>query len=158
MVYEPPRLRRGEVLAGASALTLLVFLFALNWLTVGGRNRHGWDAIPILRWLLVVTALFALLLTLAQATRSGPGLPVALSTIVTVLGAVSTLLLVIRLLTTSAGLCAGAFLGLLAGIGILVGGYDSFHREQGWTPGPDHPIETVPLSSSGEPGSAPAGS
>jgi hypothetical protein len=158
MVYEPPRLRRGEILAGASALALLVFLFALNWLTVSGRNRHGWEALPILRWLLVVTALTALLLTLAQATRSGPGLPVALSTIVTVLGAVSTLLLIVRLLTTSAGLCAGAFLGLLAVIGIVVGGFDSFRREQGWTPGPDHPIETVPLSSSGRPGSTPTGS
>jgi hypothetical protein len=158
MVYEPPRLRRGEILAGASALALLVFLFALNWLTVSGRNRRGWEAIPILRWLLVVTALTALLLTLAQATRSGPGLPVALSTIVTVLGAVSTLLLIIRLLTTSAGLCAGAFLGLLAAIGIMVGGFDSFHREQGWIPGPDHPIETVPLGSSGGPGSTPVGS
>jgi prepilin signal peptidase PulO-like enzyme (type II secretory pathway) len=158
MVYEPPRLRRGEILAGASALALLIFLFALNWLTLGGRNRHGWDAIPILRWLLVVTALIALLLTLAQATRSGPGLPVALSTIVTVLGTVSTLLLIIRLLTTSAGLCAGAFLGLLAVIGIMVGGFDSFRREQGWTPGPEHPIETVPLSSSGGPGSTPVGS
>ena len=158
MVYEPPRLRRGEILAGASALALLVFLFALNWLTVSGRNRHGWEALPILRWLLVVTALTGLLLTLAQATRPGPGLPVALSTIVTVLGAVSTLLLIIRLLTTSAGLCAGAFLGLLAVIGILVGGFDSFRREQGWTPGPDHPIKAVPLSSSAGPGSTPSGS
>ena len=158
MVHEPPRLRRGEILAGASALALLVFLFALNWLTVGGRNRHGWEALPILRWLLVVTALTAVLLTITQATRSGPGLPVALSTIVTVLGAVSTLLLIIRLLTTSAGLCAGAFLGLLAVIGIMVGGFDSFRREQGWTPGPEHPIETVPLSSSGGPGSTPVGS
>ena len=158
MVHEPPHLRRGEILAGASALVLLVFLFGLNWLTVGGRNQHGWEAIPILRWLLLVTALTALMLTFAQATRSGPGLPVSLSTVVTVLGAASTLLLAIRLLTTSAGLCAGALLGLLAVIGITVGGFDSLRREQGWTPGPDHPIETVPLSSSGGSGSTPSGS
>ncbi len=158
MVHERPHLRRGEILAGASALALLVFVFALNWLTVGGLNQHGWEAIPILRWLLLVTALTALLLTLTQATRSGPGLPVSLSTIVTVLGFLSTLLLIIRLLTTSAGLCAGAFLGLLAVIGITVGGFDSLRREQGWTPGPDHPIETVPLRSSGGSGSSTIGS
>jgi cobalamin synthase len=141
-----PRLRRGEILAGAGGLALLVFLFALNWLTVGGVNQHGWATIPVLRWLLLVTALVALMLTVTQATRSGPGLPAALSTVVTVLGALSTLLLIVRLLTTSAGLCAGAFLGLLAVIGITVGGFDSLRREQGWTPGPDHPIETVPLT------------
>jgi hypothetical protein len=155
MESEPPSLRRGEILAGASAVALLVFLFALNWLTAGGHNLHGWVAIPMLRWLLLVTALTALMLTFTQATFSGPGLPVSLSTIVTVLGALSTLLLVIRLLTTSAGLCAGALLGLLAAIGIMVGGFDSLRREQGWTPGPDHPIETVPLNSSGGPGSTP---
>jgi hypothetical protein len=158
MESEPPHLRRGEIVAGTSALGLLVFLVALNWLTAAGHNLHGWEAIPVLRWLLLVTALTALTLTVTQATRAGPGLPVALSTIVTVLGALSTLLLIIRLLTTSAGLCAGAFLGLLATIGIMVGGFDSLRREQGWTPGPDHPIETVPLSSSGGPGSSPIGS
>ncbi len=158
MESESPHVRRGEILAGTSAVLLLVFLFALNWLTTGGRNRHGWEAIPVLRWLLLVTALTALMLTFTQATRPGPALPVSLSTIVTVLGAVSTLLLIIRLLTTSAGLCAGAWLGLAATIGIMVGGFDSLRREQGWTPGPDHPIETVPLNASGGPGSTPIGS
>ncbi len=158
MESERPHLRRGEIVAGTGALALLVFLFALNWLTVGGHNRRGWEAIPVLRWVLVVTALTALVLTFAQATRSGPALPVSLSVIVTVLGGVSTLLLIIRLLTTSAGLCAGAFLGLAAVIGIVVGGFDSLRREQGWRPGPGHPIETVPLSSSGGPRSTPGGS
>jgi hypothetical protein len=158
MESEPPHLRRGEIVAGAGGAALLIFLFALNWLTAGGHNRHGWEAIPVLRWLLLVTALTALMLTFTQATRSSPGLPVSLSTIVTVLGALSTLLLIIRLLTTSAGLCAGAFLGLLAGIGITVGAFNSLRREQGWRPGPEHPIETVPLSSSGGPGSTPVGS
>jgi hypothetical protein len=158
MEPEPPHLRRGEILAGASAVALLVFLFALNWLTVGGHNLHGWVAIPVLRWLLLVTALTALMLTFTQATRPGPALPVSLSTVVTVLGALSTLLLTIRLLTTSAGLCPGALLGLLAAIGIMVAAFDSLRREQGWTPGPDRPIETVPLDSSGGPGSPPIGS
>jgi drug/metabolite transporter (DMT)-like permease len=158
MESEPPRLRRGEILAGVSALALMVFLFALNWLTVRGHKRHGWEAIPVLRWVLLVTALIALTLTFTQATRPGPGLPVSLSVIVTVLGALSTLLLIIRLLTTSAAVCAGAVLSLLAVIGITVGGFDSLRREQGWRPGPDHPIETVPLSSSGGSESSRSGS
>jgi hypothetical protein len=145
MESDPPHLRRGEILAGASALALLIFLFALNWLTFSGHNRHGWEAIPVLRWVLLVTALTALVLAFTQATRSGPALPVSLSVIVTVLGALSGLLMIARLLTTSAGLCVGAFLGLLAVIGIAAGGFDSLRREQGWTPGPEHPVETVPL-------------
>jgi hypothetical protein len=146
MELKPTRLRRGEVIAGVSGVALLIFVFALNWLTVGGRNRHGWSAVPLLRWLLVVTALTAIALAFTQATRRAPALPVSLSVIATVLGGLSVLLLVIRLLTTSAGLCAGAYLGLVAAIGIAVGGYQSLRREQGWTPGPDHPVETVPLS------------
>ena len=71
-------------------LALLVVLFAFDWLTVGGVNQRGWHAIPILRWVLLVTALTALMLAIAQATRGAPGLPVALSTVVTVLGTVST--------------------------------------------------------------------
>jgi cytochrome bd-type quinol oxidase subunit 2 len=158
MQSEPPQLRRGEIIAGASALALLVFLFALNWMTVRGRNRHGWEAIPVLRWVLLLTAVTALLLTFAQATRSGPGLPVSLSVIVTVLGAVSTVLLIIALLTTSAGLCPGALLGLMALFSIAVGGFASLRGEQGWSPGPERPIEIVPLSSSGGSESTPGGS
>lgn len=142
-----PRLRRGEVGAGVSAVALLAFLFALNWLNRAGHNRRGWIAIPALRWLLLLTALAALGLACAQATRRSPAVPVSLSVIVTALGGLSTLLLIIRLLTTPAGLCAGAFLGLVAVAGIALGGFVSLRREQGWTPGPDDPIETVRLGS-----------
>ena len=147
MQFSAARLRRGEVLAGVSGVALLVFLFALNWLTFGGVNRHGWTAVPVLRWLLIVTAVTAIGLAFTQATREGPAVPVSLSVIVTVLGSISVVLLVIRLLTTSAGLCDGLYLGLLATIGITVGGFQSLRREQGWTPGPGRPIETVSLHS-----------
>ncbi|MGI8714994.1 MAG: hypothetical protein ACR2NR_17795 [Solirubrobacteraceae bacterium] len=145
------RLRRAEVLAGVGGLALLVFLFVLNWLRSGGHNRHGWAAIPVLRWFLLVAALAALALAVTQATSRSPAVPVSLSVIVTVLGGLGTLLLIIRLLTTSDGLCAGAFLGLVAVAGIAVGGFASMRREQGWTPGPGHPVEIVPLDSGSHP-------
>ena len=75
MEFRATRLRRGEVIAGVSGVALLVFLFALNWLSFGGINRHGWAAVPVLRWLLVVTALTAIALTLAQAACAGPRFP-----------------------------------------------------------------------------------
>jgi hypothetical protein len=145
MALNPSRLRRGELLAGIGGLALLVFLFALPWLSAAGHNHAGWTALPTLRWLLVITALTGLALLLTQAGLRAPAVPVSLSVIVTVLAGLSVLALVIRLLTTGDGLCAGIFLGLAAAIVIAVGGYQSMRREQGWTPGPDRPVETVPL-------------
>jgi hypothetical protein len=146
MESEPPSLRRGEILAGASAVALLIVLFALNWLRSGGVTRDGWSAVPVLRWLILVAAVTALTLTVAQATWPGPALPVSLSVIATVLSALTVLLLVIRLLTTGATPQVGAYLGLLSAIAMTCGAFRSLRVEQGWTPGPERPIETVPLS------------
>ena len=136
MESEPPHLRRGEILAGAGGLALLIFLFALNWLRSAGVTRDGWSAVPVLRWVIVVAALSALALTVAQATTRGPALPVSLSVIATVLSALTALLLVIRILTTGATPRVGAYLGLLAAITMAYGAFTSLRAEQGWTPAP----------------------
>ncbi len=145
MENESPRLRRGEILAGASALALLIFLFALGWLRSAGITRSGWSAVPVLRWLIVVVALVALALTVTQATRAAPALPVSLSAIATVLSALVVLLLIIRLLTTGATPQLDTYLGLAAVLGMSYGAFRSLRVEQGWTSGPDRPIETVAL-------------
>jgi hypothetical protein len=146
METEPPHLRRGEIVAGAGGLALLIILFGLDWLRSAGVTRDGWSAVPVLRWVIVVAALSALALTVAQATTRAPALPVSLSVIATVLSALTALLLIIRLLTTGATLQPGAYLGLLAAIGMTYGAFASLRAEHGWTPGPDHPIETVSLT------------
>ena len=146
MESEQPHLRRGEILAGAGGLALLIVLFGLDWLRSAGVTRNGWSAVPVLRWMIVVAALSALALTVAQATMRGPALPVSLSVIATVLSALTALLLVIRILTTGATPQLGAYLGLLAAVTMTYGAFTSLRAEQGWTPGPDHPIETVPLT------------
>jgi hypothetical protein len=70
------RLRRGELLAGIGAVALLVFLFALPWLSAAGHNRAGWSALPTVRWLLVITALTGLGLVVTQAALRAPAVPV----------------------------------------------------------------------------------
>ena len=75
MDFDPSRLRRGEVLAGAGAVLLLVFMLAGKWYGHGSRARTGWQALPVLRWLVVVTIAAALALVVAQATRRAPGDP-----------------------------------------------------------------------------------
>ncbi len=146
METERPHLRRGEILAGAGGLALLIILFALDWLRSAGVSRDGWSAVPVLRWVIVVAALSALALTVAQATSRGPALPVSLSVIATVLSALTALLVIIRILTTGATAQLGAYLGLVAAATMTYGAFVSLRAEQGWNPGPDHPIETVPLT------------
>jgi len=143
------RLRLGEALSGIAGLALLVFLFALPWLAGGSGHttRTGWEGLPVLRWLIVICALVALALAIAQATRASPAIPVTLSVFVTVFGVLTSLLVLIRLLTTGDDLRAGAFLGLLSALGVGLGGFLSLRREGGWTPGPDHPVKTVRLES-----------
>jgi hypothetical protein len=157
------RLRRGELIAGLSGAALLVFMFALTWYAVRGPLRQtlainlhqttsytGWTGLTHLRWVLLVTALVALALTYLQATSRAPALPVTLAVIVTVLGGLSTLVLIYRvLINTPASMLdqrAGAYLGLVAAAGIAYGGYSSMREESGADPA-ELDIETLRLSS-----------
>lgn len=130
MDFEPGRLRRGELLAGAGGVLLLVFLLAGKWYGHGSRARTGWEALPVLRWLLVVTIAAAFALVFAQVTRQAPAIPVTLSLIVTVIGLITVLALIYRvLISPPAHEQAGAFLGLLSAIGLAYGGFLSMREE-----------------------------
>jgi hypothetical protein len=146
------RVRRGETVAALSAAVLLALLFGVPWFRVaaaGGSysDASGWTSLPTLRWLIIVTAVAALLLAFLQASRRAPALPVAMSVIVTPLGALTTLALIIRLPTASGTPLVGAFLGLAASAGVALGGFWSLRQEGGWVPGPDHPIERIVVGS-----------
>jgi hypothetical protein len=130
MDFDPGRLRRGELLAGTGAVLLLLFMLAGKWYGRGGRSRTGWQALTDLRWLLLVTIAAAFALTLAQITRRSPAIPVTLSMIVAVLGLISVLALIYRVLVDApAHEQAGAFLGLISAVGLAYGGYLSFREE-----------------------------
>jgi hypothetical protein len=141
-------LRRGEILAAVAALLLGVVLFALPWFGAA----TGWRALPVVRWLLLVSAVCGLLLAFFQQTRRAPALPVVMSVIVTALALVAVIALIVELATSAGTPRAGAYLGLAAELGILVGGFWSMRDEDGWTPGPDRPVERVSLRSAGEGG------
>jgi len=155
--FDPRRLRHGEMIAGTGATILLVTLFALPWYGLTTRlaptavmldartTLDGWDGLSTIRWLLLITALAGLALAVAQAGRRAPALPVTLSVIVTILGAIATLALVYRVLLNPPGPNglldprAGAYAGLLACAGILFGGIRSM-RQEGIAPR-DEPAE-----------------
>jgi hypothetical protein len=159
------RLRAGEVIAGVGGVLLLVFMFALDWYGLGAKLAQGhaglpgatawdgWQELPVVRWLLLVTALSAILLAYFQATRAAPALPVALSVIVTVLGVLSTIALIVRVLiavpalpaTGSLDRLTGAYLGLAAAFAIACGGFASMRQEGGSDPATLGEIETLRL-------------
>jgi type II secretory pathway component PulM len=126
MDFDPSRLRRGEVLAGAGAVLLLVFLLAGKW----AGSRSGWEALPSLRWFLALTIAAVVGLILTQATRRAPAVPVTMSLIVAVLGALSVLALIYRVLINPPDhQHAAAYLGLLSALALAYGGYLSLREE-----------------------------
>jgi succinate-acetate transporter protein len=129
-LFDPSRLRRGEILAGAGAVLLLVFMLAGDWYGSGSHGRSGWQALTDLRWLVIVTIALTLLLTVTQAVRRAPAVPAALSVIVTVLGIITVLALIYRVLIDApAHEQAGAYLGLLSAIALAYGAYASLRQE-----------------------------
>jgi hypothetical protein len=156
------RLRRGEVIAGAGGLLLLGFLVLTSWYRVrsvrgASTTFTGWQMLTASRWLVLVTIIVGLSLPYFQLTRRAPAIPVILSVIVTVLAAVTTLVLLYRVLINMPGtdgltdVRLGAYLGLLSALGIAVGGFLSV-REEGIAPG-DAPAEIPTVRAGGSGGS-----
>ena len=126
MSFDPARLRRGEVLAAAGAILLLVFLLAGKW----AGSRTGWSAMPVVRWLLALTIAAAFGLLITQATRRSPAIPVTASLFVALLGLLSLLGLIYRvLISPPAHQHTAAYLGLLSALGLAYGGYLSLREE-----------------------------
>jgi cytochrome bd-type quinol oxidase subunit 2 len=152
------RLRRGEVIVGASALLLLVFVFALTWYeqrTVAGEHTFtGWQGLPTARWLLLVTIVAALALVYFQAARRTPAIPVTLSVVVTVLALLTAIALIYKVLINPPGpssvdVKVGAYLGLVSSLALLYGGFASMRREGISSRDAPAEIEVVPLERPG---------
>jgi len=146
MTFVPARLRRGELLAGASAVVLAVLMFATPWYG----TVHGWDGLTHLRWLELLAIVVALALVLSQMTRPSPAIPVSLSMITTVLGDLAFLGLVYRVLINAPGPSTKvwAYLGLASGLALAYGGYLSLRQEGIAERDAVHDVETVKLGSS----------
>jgi hypothetical protein len=160
------RLRTGEWLAATGGLLALLSLFVMHWyegifanLLLSQSSLHhrflpsgifsavnGWDAVPTLRWFVLVTAALGLLLAVAQAATPGPALPVTIDLAAMIVAGVTTILVAIRLASTSAPLRFGAIVGLFSVGLVAIGAYQAMHAEQGWTPGVDREVELVELS------------
>ena len=133
----------GEAIAGVSAVLLLILMFGAKWYGVAGAgdalatrssltsSENAWQALTLLRWLMLITILVAIGAMVLRITQRAHGTSSDLSPIVTTLGSITALLLGYRVLINlpSPGTVLdqklGAFLGLLCAVGIAFGGYES---------------------------------
>jgi hypothetical protein len=169
---EVDRLSTGEKIAAASAILLFVFMF-FNWFgvevsgvsefsgTVSGEGGNAWEALDFIPIVLIVTIIAALAMAALRLADSVFEPIVPMSTLVTVLGAVSFLLILYRIVdppsfadfggvSVEATRSIGIFLGLIAAGGIAYGGYTAM-REEGVTFGD----AADSLSRGGGPGDGP---
>jgi hypothetical protein len=151
---EPRPLRplHAELIAGAGALLLLVSLVFLKWFGVGGTagrfapraaatgSEGAWHTLTLLRWLVLLTVAVALVPLLLRLARRWLGPPRRTNTLVAALGGVTTLLLGYRVLVDLPDPShvvdqkAGAILGLLGALLVVVGGVESMHTRGAISP------------------------
>jgi hypothetical protein len=121
---DPRRLSLGEWIAGASGLLLLVSLF-LPWYSVGGQDLTAWRAMAVDDLLIAAAALVAVGAAIVVAMPRLAGFSVAAMTLGSIPAIVALVLVIFRLASPApeadASLAVGAWLGLLAALGVVAG-------------------------------------
>src|SRR3954469_419554 len=152
MGFDPKRLRLGEQIAAGAAVLLFIVLF-LSWYGVAVPDEvaafakaqgisttvSAWTAFDWLDLMLLLIILVTLAFVVLSMSESGPALPVAASVIVTLLGALATILIFYRILNQPGPndvveVKYGAWLGLLLALAITIGGFLAM-RDEGTTLG-----------------------
>ena len=178
------RLSTGEKIAGLSALLLFIFMF-FDWFGIEvsgvsgfsgsvGEGGNAWDALDFIPIVLIVAIIVTLVLVGIRLSDSTFEPAIPMSTVVTVLGAISALLILYRIIDPpSVGEFPGIevdvtrklgiFLSLIAAAGIGYGGYRTMQEEgtsfgdaadrlgSGGGPSDDPPAPPAPPSSSAPP-------
>lgn len=142
------RLSTGEKIAGGSAVLLFIFMF-FDWfkvdidsgdglfsLSVGG---SAWEAFSYTDLFLMLTIVVAVAVAIIRLSDALVEPPVSLNAVAAVLGGVSVLLIVYRIIDPpgdTGGVpgvdispAIGAFLGLIAAAGIAYGAYRAMQEE-----------------------------
>jgi hypothetical protein len=150
MQMDVDKLSTGEKIAGVSAVLLFIFMF-FTWFgvevsgggfsgSVPGAGGSAWDALEFIPIVLVIAVVVALVNVFLRLSDSDYEPPVSLNVAVTVLGGLSTLLILFRIIdppgfgsfggvSVDATLELGIFLGLIAAAGITYGGYRGMQEE-----------------------------
>jgi uncharacterized membrane protein YhaH (DUF805 family) len=138
------RLSTGEKIAGVSAILLFIFMF-FDWFTVSADNGFAsvsvggsaWDAldvIPIILMLAIIAAIGVAVIRLTDAVFEPA---ISVNAVVAVLGIISVLLILYRIISPpdadfsgiSVDPAFGIFLSLISAAGIAYGGYRAMQEE-----------------------------
>ncbi len=166
------RLSTGEKIAGGSAVLLFIFMF-FDWFNaeVSGGNGfftasvggNAWEAFSWIDLLMLVTVIVAVAVVVIRLTDAVFEPPLPLNAAVAILGGLSVLLILYRIIDPPGGgdvagvsvdisPTVGAFLGLIAAAGITYGGYRAM-QEEGTSFGDLG--DQLPSGRAGQPGAAP---
>ena len=136
------RSQRGELLSAACALALLVLMFAFAWYGVDGIpgrpaahgaswTENGWEGLSAVRWVMLVTIVVAIGSPVLRFSQRDRGSAPNASGLILALGALTSVLLIYRVLIDLPSSSAvpdqklGALLGLASALGITLGGWES---------------------------------
>jgi hypothetical protein len=152
MDFDISRLRRSDQIIGGSAIAFFIFLFFFKWYGVSSNvssiagvnvniSKSGWSVFTNSRWIWLITIIVAIGAVVVVAARLKLETPVKPSVLVAGLGALSTLLILYRIIHhptasasignfhASAGIKIGIWLGLIAAAGVTYGGYLAMQDE-----------------------------
>jgi hypothetical protein len=139
------RIGHGELLSAASALSLLIVMFAFEWFGVDGIPgrtaslawaENAWHVLTLVRWVMLLTIAMALGAPLLHATQRAHGVKTSTSGAVLVLGSLTSALLILRVLIDlpASGQVVdqklGAFIGVLCALGVALGGYEAVREDR----------------------------
>jgi hypothetical protein len=146
MNFDISRLRRSDQIIGGSAIAFFIFLFFFKWYGVSSNvssfagvnvnvSKSGWSVFTNSRWIWLITIIVAIGAVVVVAGQLKLETPVKPSVLIAGLGALSTILILYRIIHhptasasvgsfhASAGIKIGIWLGLIAAAGVTYGGY-----------------------------------
>jgi hypothetical protein len=142
------RVYRGELTSAVCALGLLVLMFATKWYGVAGvpdpsaarpavsTAENAWNGLTIVRWVMLVTIIAALGSVVVHASQRSHGTRTNTSWVLVTLGALTSVLLLYRVLIDLPQASRvidqklGAFLGLMCALGIALGGFEAIGEQR----------------------------